>query len=206
MASHSIISWQIERAKLEAVTDFIFLTFKITAGGDCSHKIKRFLRLGRKAKTNLSSLLKSRDSALPKRSRWSMLWFFSGSQVWTWELDRIAGWATKNWCSQNVALERLLRVPWRARTSNQLILKEINPEYSLEGLILMLQYFDHLTELTHWIKPCCYERLRTRREGGNRGWDGWIIFLRKLQETVKDKEAWYATVHGVAKSGTRLSN
>ena len=146
MASHSITSSQIDRGKLESVTDFIFLTFKITADGDCSHKIKRFLLLGKKAMANLSSLLKSRDSTLPTKIQTVKAMVFSGSQVWIRELDHKEGWATKNWCFQNVALERLLRVPWRARTSNQLILKEINPEYSLEGLMLMLQYFDHLTE------------------------------------------------------------
>ena len=81
--SGPITSWQIEGEAMETVTEFIFLGSKIAAHVDCSHEIKRRLLLGWKAMTNLDSILKSRDSALPKRSRWSMLWFFSGSQVWT---------------------------------------------------------------------------------------------------------------------------
>ena len=91
MASHSITSSQIDRGKLESVTDFIFLTFKITADGDCSHKIKRFLLLGKKAMANLSSLLKSRDSTLPTKIQTVKAMVFSGSQVWIRELDHKEG-------------------------------------------------------------------------------------------------------------------
>ena len=170
MASHSITSWQIDRGKLESVTDFIFLTFKITADGDCSHKIKRFLLLGKKAMANLSSLLKSRDSTLPTKIQTVKAMVFSGSQVWIRELDHKEGWATKNWCFQNVALERLLRVPWRARTSNQLILKEINPEYSLEGLKLKLklQSLGHLIQRVDSLeKTLILGKIEGRRR---RGW------------------------------------
>jgi hypothetical protein len=125
MASSPITWWQIHGEKMETVTDFIFLGCKITADGDCSHEIKRYLLLGRKVMTNLDSILKSRDITLltkvypikeldHKDERWRIDAF----ELWCWR--------------------RLLRVPWRARRSNQSILKEISPEYSLEGLMLKL--------------------------------------------------------------------
>ena len=114
------------------------------------------------------------------------------------------------WCWR-----RLLRVPWKARGSNQSILKEISPEYSLEGLRLKLklQYFGHLMhKLTHWKRPWCWERLKVGTEGVDRGWDGWMASLTWWtwvwvnSELVMDRESWHPTVYGVAKSWTRLSH
>ena len=131
---------------METVTDFLFLGSKITADGDCSHEIKRSLLLGRKVMTNLDSLLKSRDFTLSKKVRLIKAMVFPvvmyGCESWTpkkAECRRID--AFEVWCWR-----RILRVPWTARRSNQSILKEISPEYSLEGLILKLklQYFGHL--------------------------------------------------------------
>ena len=131
---------------MEIVTDFIFLGSKITADGDCSHEIKRHLLLGRKSMTNLDSVLKSRDITLPTKVCIVKAMVFPvvmyGCENWTIkkaERQRID--AFELWCWR-----RLLRVPWTTRKSNQSILKEINPEYSLEGLILRLklQYFGHL--------------------------------------------------------------
>ena len=118
---------------------------EITADGDCSHEIKRHLLLGRKVMTNLGSMLKSRDITLSVKVHLIKAMVFSSSHVWMWELDQKAEhWridAFELWCWR-----RLLRVPWTARKSNQSILKEINPEYSLEGLLLKLKlkYFGHL--------------------------------------------------------------
>ena len=143
MASSPITSWQIDG---ETVSDCIFLGSKITADGDCSHEIKRFLLLGRKAMTNLDSILKSRDITLPTKVRLVKAMVFPvvmyGCESWTVknaERQRID--AFELWCWR-----RLLRVPWTSRRSSQFILKEISPECSLEGLMLKLklQYYGHL--------------------------------------------------------------
>ena len=106
--------------------DFICWGSKITADGDCSHEIKRCLLLGRKAMANLDCILKNRDITLPTKVH-SQGYGFSSSHVWIWELDYKESWTLKNWCW------KLLRVPWTAKRSNQSILKEISPEYSLES-------------------------------------------------------------------------
>ena len=132
--------------KMETVADFIFLDSKITADGDCSHEIKRCLLLGRKAMTNLDSILKSKDITLPTNVHTVKVMVFPvvmyGCESWTIkkaECQRIDPF--KLWCWR-----RLLRVPGTARRSNQSILKEIKPEYSLEGLMLKLQYFRYLMQ------------------------------------------------------------
>ena len=146
MASGSITSWEIDGATVETVADFIFLGTKITADGDCSHEIKKRLLLGRKVLTNLDSILKSRDITsqtkvcLVKAMVFPVVMY--GCESWTIkkaEHRRIDTFEL--WCCR-----RLLRVPWTARRSNHSILKEISPEYSLEGLMLKLklQYFGHL--------------------------------------------------------------
>ena len=129
---------------MEKMADFIFLGSKITADSDCSHEIKRHVFLGRKAMTDLDSILKSRHITLPRKvCRLKALVFpvvMYGCESWT--IKKAECWrsnAFKLWCCR-----RLLRVPWIAKRSNQSILKKINPDYSLEGLILKLQYFGHL--------------------------------------------------------------
>ena len=143
MVSGPITSWEIDG---ETVTDVIFLSSKISADGDCSHEIKRYLLLGRKSVRNLDSILKSRDVTLPTKVRLVKAMVFPvvtyGCENWTIkkaECQRID--AFELWCWR-----RLLGVPWTARRSNQSILKEISPEYSLEGLMLKLklQYSGHL--------------------------------------------------------------
>ena len=124
---------------METVTNFIFLGSKIIADGDCRHEIIRRLLLGRKAMTNVDSVLQRRDITLPTKVH-LVKTFFSSSHVWMWTIKKAEHRRTdvfELWC---------LRVPWTARRSNQAILKEINPEYSLEGLMvkLKLQYFGHL--------------------------------------------------------------
>ena len=139
MASAPITSWQIDGETVETVADFIFLVSKITADGDGSHEIKKCLLLGRKVMTNLDSILKSRDITLPTKVHLVKAMVFPvvryGYESWTikkTECQRIG--AFELWCWR-----RLLRVPWTARRSNQSILKEISPEYSLKGLMLKLK-------------------------------------------------------------------
>ena len=143
MAFSTITSWEIDG---ETVSDFIFLGSKITADGDCSHEIKRHLILGRKVMSNLDSIFKSRDITLPTKVHLVKAMVFPvvmcGCESWTVkkaERRRIDAFVLWYW-------RRLLRVPWTARRSNQSILKEINPECLLEGLMLKLkhQYFGHL--------------------------------------------------------------
>ena len=150
MASSPITLWQTDGEIVETVSDFIFLGSKITADGDCSHEFKRHLLLGRKVMTKLDSILKSRDITLPIKVHLVKAMIFPvvmyGCESWTIvkaEHRRID--AFELWCWR-----RLLRVPWTARSSNQSILKEISPEYSLEGLILKLklQYFGYLMRRT----------------------------------------------------------
>ena len=144
MVSSPITSWQIDGETMETVTDFIFLGSKTTADGECSQEIKRRLLLGRKAMTNLDSILKSRDITLPIKVHIVKAMVFSlvvyGCESWTIkkaEHRRIDAFEQCNW-------RRFLRVPWTARKPNQSILKEINLKYSLKGLMLKHQYFGHL--------------------------------------------------------------
>ena len=147
MASDPIASWEIDGETVETVSDFIFLGSKITADGDCSHEIKRHLLLGRKVMTNINSILKNRDITLPTMVHLVKAVVFPvvmyQCESWTKKAEHGKINAFELWCWR-----RLLRVPWTARRSNQSILKEINPEYSLEGLMLKLkfQYFGHLMQ------------------------------------------------------------
>ena len=169
MACSPIPSWQIDREIMETVTDFIFLGSKITADGDCSHGIKRCLLLGRKAMTNLDSILKSRDITLLRKVRLVKAMVFPvvmyGCESWsikTAECQRID--AFELWCWR-----RLLRVPWTSRRSNKSILKEISPEYSMEGLMLKLklQYFGHLMQRTDSLdKTLMPGKIEGRRRRG----------------------------------------
>ena len=160
------------REKVETVTDFIFLGSKVTADGDCSHEIKKHLLLGRKAMTNLDSILKSRDITLPTKVCLVKAMVFPvvmyGYESWTIkkaEYRRID--AFELWC-----WIRFLRVPWTARRSNQSILKEISAEYSLQGLMLKLklQYFGHLMQRTDSLeKTLMLGKIEgRRRRGGHR--------------------------------------
>ena len=183
MASSSTISWQIEGKQWKQWQTFIWGGgggSEITLNGDCSHELKRCLFLGRKVMTNLDSILKSRDITLPTKVHLVKAMVFPvvmyGCESWSMkeaECQRID--AFELWCCR-----RLLRVPWTARRSNQSILKEISPEYSLEGWCWSWNsstWAIWCKELTQLKRPWCWERLKAGGEGDNRGWYSWMASL-----------------------------
>ena len=216
MASGPFTSWQIDEEKMETVADFIFLGSKITVDNDCSHEIKRCLLLGRKAMTNLDSTLKVRDITLltnvhlvkamvfPAIIHRYESWIIKKAELWKIDAFELCGW------------RRLLRIPWTARRSILPILKEINPEYSLEGLMLKLkfQYFGHwLHRASSLEKTLIWWKIERRRinQRQRMRWlngitDSMDMSLSRLQERVKRREAWYAALHVFSKSPTWLSD
>ena len=162
---------------------------------DCSHEIRRHLLLGRKAVTNLDSIVKNREVTLPSKVCTVKAVVFPvvmyGCESWT--INKAKHQRNDAF---NCGVGENSWVPWTARRSNQLILKEINPEYSLEGLMLKLKlwYFGHLMQrATHWKRPWCWERLRTKGDKGFRGWNGWMASLMHRTWIWANSGRWWGT-------------
>ena len=209
MTSGPITSWQKDGKTRRTVRDFIFMGSKITADGDCRHEIKRCLLLRGKAMTNLDSIWKNRDITVLTKVRLVKAMVFPvvmyGSKSWTikkaehWRID-----AFELWCWR-----KHLRIPWTAKRSNQSILKEVNPEYSLEGLLLKLklQYFDHLMWRTDSLKrPWWWERLKAGREGDDWEWDGWMVSRARWTWVWESSGCWRGTGKPVMLQSIGLQN
>ena len=204
MVSAPIPSWQIDGEIMETVADFIFLGSKITADGDCSHETKRCLFLGRKAMTNLNSIIKSWDIILPTRVHLVKAMVFPvvmyGCERCTIKKTDYQGIdAFELWCWR-----RLLRVPWTARRASQSILKEISPEYSLEGLMLKLelQYFGQLMKRTNSLEKTM---LLGKIEGGRRRGHQSMRWLDGITDAmdvgwVNSRSWWWTGKSGVLQS------
>ena len=177
MASSSITSWQVDVEKVEIVTDFVFLGSKITAESDCRHKMKRHLLLGRKAATNIDSILKSRDTPLLTKVCIvkAKSYGFSSIHVWMWELDHKESWVRKNWCFP-IVLEKTFKSPLDIKK-----IKPVSPKGNQPWIFIGRTVSDAEAPILwppdgkSWLteKDPMLEKVEDRRRRGNRGWDSW---------------------------------
>ena len=201
-----ITSWQIEGEKVKAGTDFLFLSSRITAGGDCSHEIKRCLLLGRKAMRNLRQCVKEQRHHFANEGSYSQSYDFSSSHVQMWELDHKEGWVPKNWCFWIVVLEKTLESPLDSKE-----MKPFNPKGNQPWIFIWRTDAEASIlwppELKSWLtgKDPDIRKDRRQEEAEEMRWfdsitDSMDMNLIKLQKIVKERGAWHTEVHEVAKS------
>ena len=196
MASGPITWWQIDGETMERMTDFIFLDSKITADADCSHEIKRHLLFGRKAMTNLDSILKSRDITLPTKIYLVKVMVFSSCHVWMWELDYKESWALKNWCFWTVVLEKTLESPLDSKE-----IKLVNPKGNQSWIFIGRTDAEAETPILWppdakkwliWKDPHAGKDWRWE-ETGTIGWDGWMASLTGWTWVWVNSGSWWWT-------------
>ena len=196
MASGPIGTWQVDGQEVETVADFIFFCSKIIVDGDCSQEIQRHLLLWQKSCGKPRQCIKKQRHHFANKGLYSQNYSFSSSQVWLCEFYHKEGKCWRIDVSVMWCWRRLLRVPWTARSLNYSIIKEANPGYLLEGLMLRLNSNTLATwceELTHWKRPWCWERLRAGGEKGDRGWDDWMASPIQWTWTWANSWRWWGT-------------
>ena len=215
MFSGPITSWQINGGKVETVTDFSFFNSKITADDDCSHEIKRHLLFGRKAITNLDSVLKSRGITLPTKAHIVKAMVFSSERMWV--LDHKGGWVPKNRCFQIVVLQKTLESPLECKEIKLVNSKEKNQPWIFIGRTDVEAEAPILwpPDVNNWLigkDPDAGKDWGQEEKGWQRNrWldiviDSMDVSLSKFREIVKDRETWHAAAHGIIKNQTRPSN
>ena len=204
ITSGPITSWQVDGETMETVTGFVFLSSKITADNDCSHNIKWCLLLGRKVMTNHRQHIKNQRHYFANKGLYHQSYGFSSSHVWMWELDHKENWAPKNWCFRVVVLEKTLESPMECKEIKRVNHKGNQPWIFWNSNTLATW----CEELTHWKRPWCWEKLKARGEGDDRGWDCWMASLiRWTWVWASSRRWWWTGKPGVLQSmGNRVGH
>ena len=189
MTSGPITAWQVDGETMETVTGFVFLSSKITADNDCSHNIKWCLLLGRKVTTNHRQHIKKQRYYFADKGLYHQSYGFSSSHVWMWELDHKENWVPKNWCFRVVVLEKTFESPLDCKEIKWVNHKGNQPWIFWNSNTLATW----CEELTHWKRPWCWEKLKARGEGDDRGWDCWMASAIQWTWVWASSRRWWWT-------------